>query len=167
MMQFLFAMSLKDDYLYLGLGTTEIKNGGFEMVKKRPRVTDAQVGEMLRLKREGKTDTAIAKVLGIHRQTIGRYLKRRRNDILADEARKQVLIEELRNHFRELADFARTHMKRRLDASPSESPVPPGMPTFMPVHIPGVGVLGLPDAEVGMPGSISVAGFLGLPGRGS
>jgi hypothetical protein len=137
------------------------------MAKKRPRITDEQVGEMLRLKREGKRDTAIAKVLGIHRQTVGRYLKRRRNDILADEARKQVLIEELRNHFRELVDFARTHMKRRLDASPSESPVPPGMPMLMPVHTPVVGVLGLPDAEVEMPGSISVAGFLGLPGRGS
>lgn len=134
---------------------------------RKGRINEDQVMEMLRLHRQGKTISAIAQTTGCHRQTVRAYLRERQADILADEIRKQVLIEELRNHFRELADFARTHMKRRLDASPSESPVPPGMPTFMPVHIPGVGVLGLPDAEVEMPGSISVAGFFGLPGRGS
>jgi len=118
------------------------------MAKKRPRVRDEQVGEMLRLKREGKTDTAIAKVLGIHRQTVGRYLKRRRNDILADEARKQVLIEELRGHFEELANFAARRLKWQLKASRSE-------------------IRGLTGREVPMPGPISRAGMLGLPGPGS
>ena len=122
------------------------------MAKKRPRVTDEQVGEMLRLKREGKTDTAIAKVLGIHRQTVGRYLKRRRNDILAEEVRKQVLIEELRSHFQELAQFTST-LRPRLDASPSEGSES-GYPTTgffvrLPVPISSAGRLGLP----GHPGS--------------
>jgi len=116
------------------------------MAKKRPRVADEQVGEMLRLKREGKTDTAIAKVLGIHRQTVGRYLKRRRNDILADEARKQVLIEELRGHFQELANGVPVSLRWRLDASRSESTT-----GFQPLRLP-------------VP--ISLAGRLGLPGRG-
>jgi len=35
------------------------------MERKRHRITDEEVREMLRLKREGKTDTAIAKTLGI------------------------------------------------------------------------------------------------------
>ena len=121
------------------------------MVKKGRRVTDEQVGEMLRLKREGKTDTAIAKFLGIHRQTVGRYLKRRRNDILADEARKQVLIDELRGHFQELAKFAPT-LRFHLDASPSEGSEGgyPSTGLFFRLPLP-----------------ISSAGRLGLPGRGS
>jgi hypothetical protein len=118
------------------------------MAKKRHRITDEEVGEMLRLKREGKTDTAIAKGFGIHRQTVGRYLKRRRNDIIADEARKQVLIEELRGHFQELANFAAIGLKWRLKASRSE-------------------IGGLTGLEVPMPGPISTAGVLGLPGPGS
>ena len=115
------------------------------MAKKRPRVRDEQVGEMLRLKREGKTAAAIAKILGIHRQTVGRYLKRRRNDILADEARKQVLIEELRGHFEELAKGVPVSLKWRLDASPSGSA--------------RYNILRLP-------GPIALSGRLGLPGRG-
>jgi len=116
------------------------------MARKRHRITDEEVREMLRLKREGKTDTAIAKTLGIHRQTVGRYLKRRRNDILADEARKQVLIDELRGHFQELTNGVPVSLRWRLDASRSEST--------------GFQVLRLP-------GPISLAGRLGLPGPGA
>ena len=122
------------------------------MARKRHRITDEQVGEMLRLKREGKTDTAIAKTLGIHRQTVGRYLKRRRNDILADEARKQILIDELRAHFLELAISATATLKVRVDASPSEGSESSYPPTglFLRLLVP-----------------ISLAGRLGLPGPGS
>ncbi|GAI99627.1 unnamed protein product, partial [marine sediment metagenome] len=115
-----------------------------------------EVVEMLRLKREGKKDTAIAKSLGIHRQTVGRYLKRRRNDIVADEARKQVLIEALRGHFQELAKLATASLKMRLDASSSEGSES-GYPTT------GVFV----GLFVRFPVPISSAGRLGLPGPGS
>lgn len=122
------------------------------MARKRHRITDEQVGEMLRLKREGKTDTAIAKTLGIHRQTVGRYLKRRQNNILADEARKQILIDELRGHFLELATLATATLKARVDASPSEGSESayPTTGLFMRFFVP-----------------VSLAGRLGLPGPGS
>jgi hypothetical protein len=126
------------------------------MVKKRPRVTDEQVGEMLRLKREGKTDTAIGKLLGIHRQTVHRYLKRRRNDILADEARKQVLIDELRGHFQLLANFA-DNLKWRFGASPSEGQW---------IRDPVRGALTPNRALTGMAGSTFLAGDIGIPGSG-
>ncbi len=121
------------------------------MAKKRHRITDEEVREMLRLKREGKTDAAIAKTLSIHRQTVGRYLKRRRNDILAEEVRKQVLTEELRGHFQELAKFAPT-LRFHLDASPSEGSEGSYPRTGLFFRLP------LP---------ISSAGRLGLPGPGS
>jgi len=121
------------------------------MARKRHRITDEEVREMLRLKREGKTDTAIAKTLGIHRQTVGRYLKRRQNNILADEARKQILIDELRGHFLELATLATATLKVRVDASPSEGSESsyPTTGLFVRFFVP-----------------ISSAGRLGLPGSG-
>ncbi|MBA7583732.1 hypothetical protein ES708_25680 [subsurface metagenome] len=122
------------------------------MARKRHRVTDEEVREMLRLKREGKSDTAIAKTLGIHRQTVGRYLKRRRNDIVAEEARKQIFIDELRGHFLELAILATASLKIRVDASPSEGSESsyPTTGSFLRLLVP-----------------ISSAGRLGLPGPGA
>jgi hypothetical protein len=86
--------------------------------------------------------------MGCHRQTVRTHLRERHGDILADEARKQVMIDELHAHFRELADFARIDLKWRLKASSSEKP-------------------GVTAPEIPMPGPISVAGTLGLPGPGS
>ena len=122
------------------------------MVRKRgirkARISEDQVGEMLRLHRQGMSLSAIAQATGCHRQTVRAYLVERQADILADEVKKQVLVEELRNHFRELPNFAALGLKCHLDASVSEGP-------------------GLAGLRVRMPGSISVAGYLGLPSRGS
>lgn len=122
------------------------------MVRKRgvrkTRISEEQVMEMLRLHRQGMSISAIAQATGCHRQTVKAYLVERQADILADEVKKQVLVEELRNHFRELPDFAALGFKGHLDASVSESP-------------------GLTGPRVRMQGPISVAGYLGLPGRGS
>ena len=116
--------------------------------KKRARLTDEQVTEMIRLKREGKSISAIARIIGCHRQTVRMHLREKHGDIIAEEARKQVFIEELRGHFQELANFAAIGLKWRLKASRSEIPRLTGL-------------------EVAMPGPISVAGVLGLPGLGS
>jgi hypothetical protein len=122
------------------------------MVRKRgvrkTRISEEQIMEMLRLHRQGMSISAIAQATGCHRQTVKAYLVERQADILADEVKKQVLVEELRNHFRELPDFAALGFKGHLDASVSESPSLTG-----------------PRART--PGPISVAGYLGLPGRGS
>ena len=115
---------------------------------RRSHITDEQISEMLRLHRQGKSISAIAQATGCHRQTVGAYLRERQADILANEVRKQVLIEELRGHFRELTDFAAIGLKWRLKASRTEIP-------------------GLTGFEVATPGPISVAGLLGLPGKGS
>ena len=116
--------------------------------KKKPRLTEEQVTEMMRLKREGKSISAIARIIGCHRQTVRMHLKEKHGDIVAEEARKQVLIEELRGHFEELANFASVGFKWHLKASRSEVP-------------------GLIGFEVATSGPISVAGVLGLPGPGS
>lgn len=115
---------------------------------KKARLTDEQVTEIMRLKREGKSISAIARVIGCHRQTVRMHLREKHGDIVAEEVRKQVLIEGLRDHFQELVNFAAVSLKRRFDASPSELP-------------------GLTGLRVAMPGPISTAGMLGLPGLGS
>jgi len=73
---------------------------------RKPRITDEQINEMMRLRRQGKSISAIAQATGCHRQTVRGYLRERRGDILADEVRKQVLIDELRRHLDDLAQFA-------------------------------------------------------------
>jgi hypothetical protein len=98
------------------------------------------------LRRQGKSISAIARAIKCNRQTVRVYLKERQADVLVDEVRKQVLIEELRGHFQELAKGMPVSLKWRLDASPSES----------------AGFKGLR-----LPGPISSAGRLGLPGAGS
>ena len=112
---------------------------------KRKRLSEEQVQEMLRLRRQGQSVKAIAQAIGCHRQTVRIHLKERHGDILAEEARKQVLIEELRGHFEELAKGVPVSLKWRLDASPSGSA--------------RYNILRLP-------GPIALSGRLGLPGRG-
>lgn len=111
---------------------------------KRPRVTEEQVHEMMRMRRQGESIIAIAQAIGCHRQTVRTYLKEKRGDILADEARKEVLKGELLGHFQELVNFAQVGLKSRLDASRPEQ----GERALSPVRAPGPiflgGVLGLP-----------------------
>ena len=130
------------------------------MVGKRspgkPRIGNEQISEMVRLRRQGKSISAIAQATGCHRQTVRLYLKERQADVLADEARKQVLIEALRGHFQELAKLATASLKMRLDASPSE-----GSESGYPTTGLFVGLF------VRFPVPISSAGRLGLPGPGS
>ncbi len=85
---------------------------------KRPRITGEQVQEMMRMRRRGESIQSIAQAIGCHRQTVRTYLKEKHGDILAGEARKEVLTGELLGHFRELVNFAQVGLKRRLDASP-------------------------------------------------
>ena len=74
--------------------------------KQRPRITDEQISEMIRLRRQGKSISAIARVIGCNRQTVRVYLKERQADILAGEVRRQVLTDELQKHLNDLTEFA-------------------------------------------------------------
>jgi len=114
---------------------------------KRKRLSEEQVQEMLRLRRQGQSVKVIAEAIGCHRQTVRLHLQEKRGDILAEEARKQVLIEELRGHFQELANGVPVSLRWRLDASRSESTT-----GFQPLRLPG---------------PISLAGRLGWPGLGA
>lgn len=73
---------------------------------KGSRVTDDQARRMVELHRQGESISAISRAVGCHRQTVKSYLVGRRGDILADEVRKQLLIDELRRHLDDLAQFA-------------------------------------------------------------
>lgn len=113
---------------------------------KRPRITGEQVQEMMRMRRQGESIQAIAQAIGCHRQTVRTYLKEKRGDILAEEARKEVLTGELLSHFQELVSFAQVGLKRRLDASPLKQ-----------------------ERKIvtrRQPGAISFEGLLGLPSIG-
>lgn len=74
--------------------------------KPRPRITDQQIREMVRLRRQGKSISAIARATGCNRQTVRVYLKERQADVLADEARKQLLTNEQQKHLDDLTQFA-------------------------------------------------------------
>jgi len=120
--------------------------------KPRPRITDQQISDMMRLRRQGKSISAIARALKCNRQTVRVYLKERQADVLVDEVRKQILIDELRGHFLELATLATATLKARVDASPSEGSESayPTTGLFVRFFVP-----------------VSLAGRLGLPGPGA
>jgi len=120
--------------------------------KPRPRITDQQISDMMRLRRQGKSISAIARAIKCNRQTVRVYLQERQADVLVDEVRKQILIDELRGHFLELATFATATLKARVDASPSEGSESayPTTGVFVRFFVP-----------------VSLAGRLGLPGPGA
>jgi transposase-like protein len=90
--------------------------------QKRERVTKEQLSEIVKLRRQGYAISAIARSLGYHRQTISAHLKEKHEDIVAEEARKQVLAKALTSHFEQLARFAQVELKMMLDASKQEYP---------------------------------------------
>jgi transcriptional regulator with XRE-family HTH domain len=88
---------------------------------RKSRISEEQIGEMLRLRRQGKSITDIAKATGFHRQTVRAYLKERQADILADEVRKQLLTDELQKHLDSLIQFAASLMEHlTVPTSPNE-----------------------------------------------
>jgi len=78
----------------------------------RPRITNEQIREMVRLRRQGKSISAIARATGCNRQTVRVYLKERQADVLADEARKQLLTNEQQKHLDDLTQFAASLVSR-------------------------------------------------------
>lgn len=76
------------------------------MARQRKRLSEEQVQEIIRLRRQGESVKAIALTIGCHRQTVRLHLQERRGDILGDEVRKQLLTDELRRHLDELAQIA-------------------------------------------------------------
>jgi len=72
----------------------------------RKRLIKGQISEMVRMRSQGESIKAIAEAIGCHRQTVRIHLKEKRGDILADEVRKQLLLDELRRHLDELTQFA-------------------------------------------------------------
>lgn len=109
--------------------------------RRKQRITEEKITDMKRLYLEGMTISAIAKELDVHRQTVSTYIAEKHQDIVADEVRKQLLGEELRNHFDQLKGFIRQDIRKQLNAS-----------------VPG---------EMAAPGIIFTAGILGLPYTGT
>lgn len=85
--------------------------------RKRSRITREVEQEMIRLRGQRKSINDIAETLGIHRQTVRTHLKERKDILLADEARKQVLVEAFRDHLKELFDYGAKGLKKRLAPS--------------------------------------------------
>lgn len=110
--------------------------------KKKTRVTSEDLTKIKRLYREGMSISDIATEVGFHRHTIRKHLQEKYEDIVAEEARRQVLAEELGSHFKQLKSFALNDLKARLDAS-----------------VPRLKRSGKPRT----PGPIDISGLLGLP----
>ncbi len=84
---------------------------------KKPRLLEEQVTEIKRLRRLGVSQTEIGKKVGCHRQTVRLHLQEKSADTVAEGARRDVLADALRRHFQQLADFAGSNLRTRLDAS--------------------------------------------------
>lgn len=87
---------------------------------RRVRVTPEKLMDIKRLFREGWSVTDIAREVNVHRHTVKTHLKEKMEEIVADEARKQVWVGGLQEHFRETSGFARKRFKSRYDASVPE-----------------------------------------------
>jgi len=112
--------------------------------QSKKRITEEKITDMKRLYLEGMTISAIAEKLGVHRQTVTGYVAPKKRDIVADDVRKQLLADELRNHFNQLNRFIREDIRKQLNASaPGETAVQETIST--------AGVLGFPYSGAGAP----------------
>lgn len=109
---------------------------------KKPRITEEQITEMKHLYSEGKTIVEIARAVDCHRLTVRKHLDEAHTDPIADEVKKRIFGEELRNHYRQLVEFTGGDLKSRLDAS-------------VPEH--------MKSNETRGQGSINTEGMLGIP----
>ena len=73
---------------------------------KRKRLSEEQVQEMLRMRRQGQSVKAIAEAIGCHRQTVRLHLQEKQGDILAAEIRRQHLADELQRHLNDVTEYA-------------------------------------------------------------
>lgn len=88
---------------------------------KGKRVTEGEIEEMVRMRRQGYSMEAIAESTGRHRHTVRAYLEERQAQHLADEARREVMIQELRQHLDELSHFGTSLVEQlRVPDSPHE-----------------------------------------------
>ena len=116
--------------------------------QSKKRITEETITNMKRLYLEGMTISAIAKELNVHRQTVTGYVAPKNRDVIADDARKQILAEELRNHFNQLNTFIHEKIRKPLHASSPDKAT-----TKEPIST--VGVLGLPYTATGAPHHIT------------
>lgn len=112
--------------------------------QRKKRITEEKITDMKRLYLEGMTISAIAEELDVHRQTVAGYVAPKNRDIIADEVRKQLLGEELRNHFDQLKGFVRQDIRKQINASAPGDTAAQGT-------ISTAGVLGLPYSGTGAP----------------
>jgi len=88
---------------------------------KGSRVTDDQARRMVELHRQGESISAISRAIGCHRQTVKAYLAGRREDILTDEIKKQLLTDMHQKHLDDLTQFAASLVGRlTIPDSPTE-----------------------------------------------
>ena len=112
---------------------------------KRTRVTMEKLTKIRQLFREGMPIVEIAKATDLHRHTVRTYLKEKFEDVVADEARKESLLEGFKLHFKDIKGFALKDLRQQLAAS---------LPQFQ-------------RKAVCDPGSISTDGMIGIPGTGT
>ncbi|MCK4793794.1 MAG: hypothetical protein KAV87_59245, partial [Desulfobacteraceae bacterium] len=112
--------------------------------KRKKRITEEMITDMKHLYLTGLTISAIAEKLNVHRQTVTGYVAPKNRDIIADDVRKQLLEEGLRNHFNQLGKFVREVIRKPLNAAA------PGK-AAMKETISTAGILGLPYTATGTP----------------
>ena len=113
--------------------------------RRRTRVTMEQLTQLRQLFREGMHIVQIADATGLHRHTVRTYIKEKFEDVVADEARKQSLMDGVKLHFQDITGFALKNLRQQLAAS-------------LPQH---------QQKVVRDPGSISTDGMIGLSGTGT
>jgi hypothetical protein len=116
-----------------------------KFARKKTRVTLEKLTQIRGLYREGMPIVEIARVTGLHRHTIRTYIKEKFEDVVADEARKDLLTKALEQHFKQIREFAQHKLRSQITAS-----------------VPQTEKKQINDLD-----SISIDGTMGLPERGT